>query len=81
MGKTHYNSKISEIEGKIPSITVLATNAALNVVENKKPDISNLVKKTNRSKHKVSETEKEVTDHDHGKYIATSEFNKLTREN
>ena len=50
MGKTHYNSKISEIEGEIPSITVLATNAALNVVENKKPAISNLVKKKKQIK-------------------------------
>ena len=49
MGKTHYHSKISEIEGKIPSITVLTTNAALNVVENKKPDISNLVKNTDQN--------------------------------
>ena len=29
---------------------------------------------------KVSEIEKKVTDHDHDKYITTSEFNKLTAE-
>ena len=43
--KTDYNAKISEIEGKIPSISDLATNAALTVVENKTPEVSNLVKK------------------------------------
>ena len=30
---------------------------------------------------KVNEIEKKVTDHQHGKYIATPEFNKLTEEN
>ena len=42
--KTDYNAKIIEIEGKIPSITALATTAALTAVENKIPDINNLVK-------------------------------------
>ena len=43
--KTDYNAKSTEIEGKIPSISGLATNFALITVENKIPDISNLVKK------------------------------------
>ena len=30
---------------------------------------------------KVSATEKKVTDHDHDKYVNTSEFNKLTTKN
>ena len=37
--------KITEIESKIPSISGLATNAALTAIENKIPDISSLVKK------------------------------------
>ena len=45
--KTDFNSKISEVEGKIPSITGLATSSALTAVENKIPDVSSLVKKTN----------------------------------
>ena len=45
--KIDYNTKITEIKGKIPCITCLATTAALNVVDNKIPDASNLVKKTN----------------------------------
>ena len=37
--------KITEIEGKVPMITGLATTCALNAVENKIPSISDLVKK------------------------------------
>ena len=49
--KTDYNTKITEIEGKIPNISSLATNAALTAVENKIPSISSLVKKS-RLQHK-----------------------------
>ena len=42
--KIDYNAKIIEIEGKIPSVSGLATNSALTAVENKIPDISNLAK-------------------------------------
>ena len=45
--KIDFNTKVTEIEGKIPSITGLATNSELSVVENKIPDVSSLVKKTN----------------------------------
>ena len=44
--KPDYNIKISEIEGRIPSISVLATTSALTLVENEIPNVSNLVKKT-----------------------------------
>ena len=47
--KTNYNTKITEIEGKIPSISGLATNAGLTPVENKTPNLSNLVKKTDQN--------------------------------
>ena len=43
--KSGYNNKITEIEGKTPSISGLTTNAALTSVENKIPDVSKLVKK------------------------------------
>ena len=45
--RTDFNTKVTETEGKIPSITDLATNSALTAVENKIPDVSSLVKKTN----------------------------------
>ena len=37
---TGFNVKVAEIEGKIPSITGLATNSELTGVENKIPDVS-----------------------------------------
>ena len=40
------NAKINEVRDKIPSITNLATTTALTAVENKIPNVSNLVKKT-----------------------------------
>ena len=43
--KTDFNTKVTEIEGKIPSITGLATNSELTAVENKIPDVISLVKK------------------------------------
>ena len=49
-------------------------------VENKIPNASNLVKKTDYDK-KVSEIEKKITDHNQDEYITTPEFNKLTSEN
>ena len=44
--KPTLNSKINEVKGEIPSINNLATTTALTAVENKIPDVSNLVKKT-----------------------------------
>ena len=70
------NTKITEIEVKTPSISSLATYAALTTVENKILNISSLVKKTDYST-KITEIEKKLTDHNHDKYIITPEFNKL----
>ena len=78
--KSDYNAKVSEIEGKIPSISGLATTSALTAVENKISSVSNLVKKTDYDT-KISELENKITDHKHDKYITTPEFNKLTAEN
>ena len=72
--------KITEIESKIPSITGLATTSVLGAVENKILDVSTLVKKTDYDA-RISDIEKKVSDHDHGKYITTSEFNSLTAKN
>ena len=43
--KADFNTKVPEIEGKIPSITGLATNSELTAAENKIHDVSSLVKK------------------------------------
>ena len=74
--KTDYNAKTTEIEAKILSISGLATNAALTTVENKIANISSLAKKTDYD-IKIIEIEKNLTDHNHDKYITTPEFNTL----
>ena len=74
--KADLNAKITEIEGKIPSITGLGTNSALTAVESKIPDVSSLVKKTDYNT-KISEIEKKFSNHNHDKYITTPEFNTL----
>ena len=43
--KTNYNTKITELENKIPDISNLATKTALTALKNKMPDVSSLVKK------------------------------------
>ena len=43
--KIDYNTKLIELESKIPDFSNLATKTALASVENKIPDVSNLVKK------------------------------------
>ena len=73
---TDYNTKITEIESKIPDISNLATETALTTVENKIPSVSNVVKKTDYNT-KVTEIENKLNNHNHDKYIDTSEFNKL----
>ena len=66
--KTNYNAKITEIESKWPSITGLATASALNAIENKIPNVIDLVKKTDYNA-KILDIEK--------KYFTTSDYNKF----
>ena len=77
--KTILNTKINEVKNEIPSITGLATASALTLVENKISDTTNLVKKTDYNT-KITEIEKKLTDHNHDKYITTTEFNKLAAD-
>ena len=77
--KTDYNTKITIIEGKIPDISNLATKTALTAVENKIPSVSNLIKKKDYHT-KVTEIENKLNNHNHEKYIDTSEFNKLAAD-
>ena len=55
----------------MPSISGLAANSALTAVENKIPDASNLVRKTDYDT-KTSDIEK--------KYITTADYNKLLQK-
>ena len=70
-------SALTAVENKIPDINGLATKSALTAVENKIPNVSALVKKTDYDT-KISNIEKKITDHSHGKYITTPEFNTMT---
>ena len=74
--KTDCNSKITEIESKISIISRLVTNSGLTAVENAIHNVSGLLKKTDYNT-KISEIETKITDHNHEKYITTSEFNNL----
>ena len=43
--KTHYDAKITEIEGKIPNVTNLATKTELNEIDGKILNITGLISK------------------------------------
>ena len=73
------NAKVNEVKGEIPNITNLATAAALTTNKNKISNIRNLVKKLTATQ-KSMKLKKKITVHDHDKYIATPEFNKITAE-
>ena len=66
--KADFNTKITEIEGKVPNASSLTKNSALKVVESKIPDVSSLVKRTDCNT-KISEIENKVNNHNHDKYI------------
>ena len=69
-------TKLTELENKIPDVSSLATKTALTAVENKIPSVSNLVKKTDYNT-KITDIENKLNNHNHDKYVATSEFNTL----
>ena len=72
-------AKLTELENKIPDFSNLANKAVLTAVENKIPSISSLVKKTDYNT-KITEVENKLNNHNHDKYIDTSEFNKLATD-
>ena len=83
--KTDCNTKITEIENKIPDISGLATKAVLTTVENKIPSISNLATKTALTtvENKIPSIKIhsiKLNNHNHDKYVATSEFNTLAAD-
>ena len=67
---------LTTIENKIPSIINLATKTALTKVENKIPSITGLVKKTDNNT-KITDIGNILNNHNHDKYVATSQFNTL----
>ena len=77
--KTDYGTKITNIEGKIPDVSGLATKTALITVENKIPDASSLVKRTDYNTN-ITEIESKLNNHNLDKYITTPEFNTLAAD-
>ena len=75
--KTDYNARITATEFQLPSISGLATNATLTAVEIGIPNISSLLKKKADYYTKNIEIEKNLTNHNYGKYVTTPEFNTL----
>ena len=71
--KAGYNTKLNELENKIPDVSSLAKKTALTAVENKIPSVSNLVKKRDYGT-KIRELKKKLTEHDHDKYITTPDW-------
>ena len=69
-------TKLTGLENKIPDISGFSTKTSLTAVENKIPDVSSLVKEANYDT-KVSNLEKNLTHHNHDKYITTPAFNTL----
>ena len=77
--KTNYNTKITELGNKIPDISSLATKTGLTATENKIPSVSNLVIKTDYNT-KITVIDNKLNNHNHDRYIDTSEFNKLASD-
>ena len=75
MTTTILNTKISEVENKIPDTSGLVTTTVLNTeiseVENKIVSVSGLVKKTDYDA-KIKDIE--------GKYFTTDDYNKFTSD-
>ena len=67
---------MTELKNKVPDNSSFGTKPTLTLVENKIPNVSSLVKKTNYDTE-ISELEKKLTDHNHDKHITTTEFNTL----
>ena len=67
---------LTTVENKIPNITNLTAKTALTTVENKIPSISGLVKKTDYNTN-ITDIENILYNHNHDKYVTTSEFNTL----
>ena len=74
--KTDYDAKITQIEGKIPDVSSLATKTTLTTVANKIPSTSKLIKKADYNT-KVTDIKNKLNNHNHDKYITTPEFNIL----
>ena len=76
--KTELNAKVTQIEGKIPDVSNLATNSALIAVENKISNVASLITKTyfDAELKKVSDR---VTSNKSKHLLVKNELNKLQK--
>ena len=72
--KRQSDKKIGEIEGKITSITGLTSTATLTAVENNIPNVTDLVKK--KQKTDYEENMKDIE----SKYFTTSDYYKFSND-
>ena len=70
---------LTELENKTTDISNLGTKTALTVVENKIPSVSSLAKKIDYNT-KTTDSENKLNNHNHDKYIDTSEFDRLAAD-
>ena len=79
--KADFNSKITEVENKIPDVSNLVNKSELTTVENKVPEVNSLVTKANHNtkiSEKYGKKLDKIKDHNHDKYSITPEFNTLS---
>ena len=72
-------TKLIELKIKIPDISNSATKTALTNIENKIASVSDFVKKTDYN-IKITDIENKLNNHNHAKYIDTSELNRLAAD-
>ena len=68
-----------KLESKIPDVSNLVTKTGLTSVENEISDVSNLVKKKDYDT-KVAAIANKFNNHNHDKYITTTELNTLAAD-
>ena len=76
--KADFDSTITEVEGKTPNISGLATNSSLTAVENKIPDITSLITKTDfDAKLKMNQKIQKITKNKSKDLLLHNELKKL----
>ena len=83
MLKTRYNTGKTELENKIPVVSILVKKTKLTELENKMPDVSNLATKTalTAMENKIPSVNNLVKKTDYNATKITEIENKLTNHN
>ena len=73
-----YHTKISKVKGEIPSITNLTTTVALTTIENKVPNVSDLVEKADIDAEIKDIKDKYLTKSDYAQFTGNTLDEKIT---